>query len=54
MKDQNDWIILKLSAPLEFNNDVKPACLPQSPNYLQGDSTEDQCYTSGWGATQAG
>ena len=45
----NDFVILKLESPLEFNNDVEPACLPSSTNYLNKDSTEERCFTSGWG-----
>merc|ERR1712012_1486628 len=49
----NDWVILKLSSPLELNNDVQPACLPSS-DYLPVTATEEQCYTSGWGTLQSG
>merc|ERR1711962_890049 len=44
----NDLIILKLSSPLELNEDVQPACLPETSNFLQGDATESKCFTSGW------
>ena len=46
-------VILKLGKPLELNDDVKPACLPSS-NYLDLTSTEDRCFTSGWGHLQEG
>merc|ERR1711962_565907 len=46
----NDFVILKLNEPLELDENVKPACLPPS-NYLQEDSTENLCYTNGWGIT---
>ena len=49
----NDVVILKLGKPLELNDDVKPACLP-SPNYLDLTSTEERCFTSGWGHLQQG
>jgi len=47
----NDFIILKLSSPLELNDDVRPACLPETSNFLLGDATESNCFTSGWGRT---
>ena len=49
----NDWIILKLSSPLELNEDVFPACLP-SADYLDTSSTEEACFTSGWGTLSSG
>ena len=49
----NDFVILKLGSPLVFNGDVKPACLPNA-NYLGTSSTEDRCFTSGWGALSSG
>ena len=45
----NDFVIIKLSSPLAFNDDVKPACLPSSTSYLGTSSTEARCFTSGWG-----
>ena len=36
-----------MESPLELNNDVQAACLPNS-DYLVN-SAEEQCYTSGWG-----
>ena len=50
----NDFVILKLGSPLEFNEYVQPACLPSSPGYLSLESTEDRCFTSGWGRLQYG
>ena len=50
----NDFIILKLGSPLIFNEDVQPACLPSSKDYLGSDSTEDRCFTSGWGTLEFG
>ena len=45
-----DFVIFKLDAPLEFNDDVQPACLPTSDFYPEYDSTVgDRCFTSGWG-----
>ena len=51
---ENDFVILKLGSPLKFNIDVQPACLPTSKNFLSLDSTEDMCFTSGWGRLQYG
>lgn len=50
----NDWEILKLSSELELNDDVLPACLPSSADYLSTSSTEDECFTSGWGTLSSG
>ena len=46
----NDWIILKLDAPLTMGSDVQAACLP-SPSYMPDNITETRCFTSGWGNT---
>ena len=54
MTEDNDFIILKLGSPLIFNKDVRPACLPSSKDYLGLDSTEDRCFTSGWGTLESG
>ena len=45
----NDYIILKLGSPLQFNEKVQAACLPSSSSYLGLDSTKTMCFTSGWG-----
>ena len=45
----NDYIILKLGSPLQFNKNVQPACLPSSSTFLGLDSTKTTCFTSGWG-----
>ena len=45
----NDYIILKLGSPLQFNENVQPACLPSSSSFLGLDSTKTLCFTSGWG-----
>ena len=45
-----DFVIFKLDSPLEFNEDVQPACLPTSDFFPEYDSTiGDRCFTSGWG-----
>ena len=46
---ENDFVILKLDSPLQFNINVQPACLPTSNSFLGLDDTEDMCFTSGWG-----
>merc|ERR1711971_926408 len=50
----NDFVILKLDSPLDFNADVHPACLPSSAAYLDVSSTEERCFTSGWGTLSYG
>merc|ERR1719412_3551049 len=50
----NDWSILKLATPLEMNSDVQAACLPSSAGYLSTSSTEERCFTSGWGTLSQG
>ena len=49
----NDWVILKLSTPLELNEKIFPACLPEA-DYLDTSSTEEACFTSGWGTLASG
>ena len=51
---ENDFVILKLDSPLTLNDDVKPACLPSSSAYLGVSSTEERCFTSGWGTLSFG
>merc|ERR1712156_1403412 len=51
---ENDFAILKLDSPLELDDDVKPACLPTSSDYLDVSSTEEECFTSGWGTLSSG
>jgi len=50
----NDFVILKLESPLELNANVQPACLPSSAAYLGVSSTEERCFTSGWGTLASG
>ena len=50
----NDFVILKLDSPLTLNDDVQPACLPSSTSYLDVSSTEERCFTSGWGTLSSG
>ena len=44
----NNWIILKLDIPLDFNDNVQPACLP-SPNWFPDRDSSSRCFVSGWG-----
>ena len=44
----NDWIILKLDSPLNFNEDVQPACLP-TQNWFPELDASSRCIVSGWG-----
>ena len=50
----NDFVIVKLGSPLQFDDNVQPACLPSSKKYLDSDTTEERCFTSGWGKLQFG
>ena len=49
----NDWLIAKLDSPLTLGGDIQAACLP-SASYLPATSTEDRCFTSGWGTLSSG
>ena len=51
---ENDFVVLKLENPLELNENVQPACLPPTTDFLDVNSTEDQCFTSGWGTLESG
>ena len=51
---ENDWEILKLTSELELNSDVFPACLPSSSDYLSPASSDEDCFTSGWGTLMSG
>jgi len=48
----NDFVIVKLGSPLQFDDNVQPACLPSSQKYLDFETTEERCFTSGWGKLQ--
>ena len=50
----NDWEILKISSELELNAEVFPACLPSTEDFLSTTSTEESCFTSGWGTLSSG
>ncbi|XP_077900802.1 transmembrane protease serine 2 isoform X1 [Ictidomys tridecemlineatus] len=44
----NDVALMKLQAPLTFNDRVKPVCLPNPGMMLEA---QQPCWISGWGAT---
>uniref|UniRef100_A0A3Q0QTS8 Transmembrane serine protease 13b n=1 Tax=Amphilophus citrinellus TaxID=61819 RepID=A0A3Q0QTS8_AMPCI len=49
--NDQDVALLKLKSPVTFNDKVQPACLPAfDQNFAHG----TQCWTSGFGTTQAG
>merc|ERR1712038_1022241 len=50
--NNNDFIILKLSSSLTFNDNVGPACLPD-PDHAP-DATGQTCFVSGWGTLESG
>merc|ERR1739846_75608 len=50
--NNNDFIILKLSSALSFNENVGPACLPEAG--FAPDSTGETCVVSGWGTLNSG
>ena len=38
-----------MKSPLEFNDDVQPACLPPSEDWSPDTDPNNQCFVSGWG-----
>ena len=48
MNFDNDFVILKLDAPLRLGNDVQPADLPNSSQL------GNICFVSGWGSLTPG
>ena len=50
--NNNDFIILKLSSALSFNENVGAACLPEAG--FAPDSTGETCVVSGWGTLNSG
>ena len=48
-RSKNDIAILKLSEPLQFNENVQPACLPNSDGLMDLQYSNQKCVTSGWG-----
>merc|ERR1712241_409666 len=50
--NNNDFIILKLSSALTFNDNVGAACLPE-PSHAP-DATGQTCFVSGWGTLESG
>merc|ERR1711962_1186808 len=50
--NNNDFIILKLSSALTFNDDVGKICLPE-PDHAP-DAIGQTCFVSGWGTLESG
>merc|ERR1711962_738923 len=50
--NNNDFIILKLSSALTFNDNVGRICLPE-PDHAP-DATGQTCFVSGWGTLESG
>jgi len=50
--NNNDFIILKLSSALSFNENVGAACLPEAG--FAPDCTGETCVVSGWGTLNSG
>ena len=48
-RNENDIAILKLSEPLQFNENVQSACLPNGNELLDLQYSNQKCVTSGWG-----
>ena len=40
-----------MDTPLDFNDEVQPACLP-SPNWSPDTDSYNRCFVSGWGALE--
>ena len=38
-----------MKSPLEFNDNVQPACLPPSEDWSPDTDPDNQCFVSGWG-----
>lgn len=45
---RNDIALLKLKAPVKFNQYIQPVCLPRAG---QNPSDKQNCYAVGWGLT---
>ena len=44
---ENDLALVRVSTPVEINDYVRPACLPEEDEFKAG----DKCYVTGWGYT---
>ncbi|KAH3860630.1 hypothetical protein DPMN_023540 [Dreissena polymorpha] len=47
----NDIALLKLSAPVAFEEHVFPACVPEVGTVYN--TSQDECWISGWGDTKS-
>ena len=45
----SDVAIIKLSSPLNFNSDVRPACLPPNQSFYPENDGKNNAVASGWG-----
>ena len=52
--NNNDFVILKLSSALTFNENVYPACLPDASHAPEVETPAQTCFVSGWGTLQSG
>ena len=43
-----------MDSPLIMGDNVQAACLPSSASYMPANSTEERCFTSGWGSLSKG
>ena len=46
----NDIAIIELETPVEFNDFIKPLCLPAADSYLDPETPGTVCVAAGWGA----
>ena len=52
--NNNDFVILKLSSALTFNDNVYPACLPDASHAPEVETPAQTCFVSGWGTLVSG
>merc|ERR1719435_749746 len=52
--NNNDFVILKLSSALTFNDNVYPACLPDADHAPEVETPAQTCFVSGWGTLESG
>ena len=46
----NDIAIIELEEPVQFNDQIKPLCLPPTDSYLDPEKPGTVCVAAGWGA----
>lgn len=47
----NDIALLELSVPVEYDDYVRPACIPEGSSFNE-EGQYSNCYITGWGYTQ--